>query len=55
MEWRIEGDSMRIVADIPAGTAARIVFPDGTVHAVGSGHLDLTAALAVSTLAVSTR
>jgi alpha-L-rhamnosidase len=55
VEWRIEGDSIRIAADIPAGTTARIVFPDGTVHAAGPGRFDQITALPASTLAVATR
>lgn len=55
VEWRIEGDSIRIAADIPAGTTARIVFPDGSLHAVGAGRFDQTAALPASTLAVAIR
>jgi alpha-L-rhamnosidase len=55
VEWRIEGDSIRIAADIPAGTTARIVFPDGTVHAAGPGRFDQISALPASTLAVANR
>jgi alpha-L-rhamnosidase len=55
VEWRIEGDSIRIAADIPAGTTARIVFPDGTDHAVGPGCFDQITALPASTLAVAPR
>jgi alpha-L-rhamnosidase len=42
VEWRIEGDSIRIIADIPAGTSARIIFPDGATHAAGPGTFDKT-------------
>ncbi|MBW9094961.1 family 78 glycoside hydrolase catalytic domain [Microbacterium jejuense] len=55
VEWRIEGDSIRITADIPAGTAARIIFPDGTVASAGHGRFDQTAGLPASTSAVTAR
>lgn len=48
VEWRIEGDSIRIVADIPAGTTARIVFPGGETHVAEQGRFDLTAGLPAS-------
>ncbi|WP_435527634.1 family 78 glycoside hydrolase catalytic domain [Microbacterium aurantiacum] len=51
VEWRIDADGIRIVADIPAGTTARIVFPDGTTHHAGPGAFDRTAALAASSTA----
>ncbi len=37
VEWRIEGDQMRIEVDVPAGSRATVVFPDGTTHRVGPG------------------
>lgn len=56
VDWRIEGDSIRIVADIPAGTTARIIFPDGETHLVGPGRFDKTAGLPASLhSAVATR
>lgn len=42
VEWRIEGDGIRITAEIPAGTTARIIFPDGTTHTTGPGRFDKT-------------
>lgn len=37
VEWRIEGDELRIDAEIPAGSAAKVVFPDGSTRAVRPG------------------
>lgn len=46
VEWRIEGDSIRITADIPAGTTARIVFPGGGAdYEAGPGRFDQSAPL----------
>lgn len=45
VEWRIDGDELQIEAEVPAGSAATVVFPDGSRHAVlpgpfcGRGHL----------------
>ena len=55
VEWRIEGDRIRISADIPGGTHARIVFPDGTQRQAGPGRFDETAGLPASLPAVSVR
>ncbi|MFZ8758864.1 family 78 glycoside hydrolase catalytic domain [Microbacterium sp. HMH0099] len=55
VEWRIDGDSIRITADIPAGTTARIVFPGGETHIAEQGRFDQTAGLPASPLAVATR
>lgn len=49
VEWRIEGDAIRIVADVPVGTTARIVFPDGFTHHAGPGVFDHTAAYTAPT------
>lgn len=46
VEWRIDGDRIRITADIPVGTDARIVFPDGSVHHAGPGRFDQSAPVA---------
>ena len=35
--------SCRITAEIPAGTAARVVFPDGTEHRIGPGAFEASA------------
>lgn len=37
VEWRIAGDRMHLEAEIPAGSRASVVFPDGTTHDVGPG------------------
>lgn len=55
VEWAIDNGRIRIRADIPAGTIARIVFPDGTNHAVGPGRFDHTAALPTSDLTAAAR
>ncbi|MDE0546692.1 family 78 glycoside hydrolase catalytic domain [Microbacterium sp. C7(2022)] len=48
VEWRIDGDSIRITADIPAGTTARVIFPDGTEHQALPGRFDRSAGLPAS-------
>lgn len=55
VEWRIEHDRIRISADIPPGTIARVVFPDGTEHAAGPGRFDETAGLPASSPALTAR
>lgn len=37
VRWQLDGEELRIDADIPAETTARIVFPDGTEHPAGPG------------------
>ncbi|MBT2476316.1 family 78 glycoside hydrolase catalytic domain [Microbacterium sp. ISL-103] len=37
VEWRVEGDELVVEADIPAGSRATVVFPDGTTRAAGPG------------------
>jgi alpha-L-rhamnosidase len=37
VHWQLDGEELRIDADIPADTSARIVFPDGTEHRAGPG------------------
>jgi len=37
VHWQLDGEELRIDADIPAETTARIVFPDGTGHTTGPG------------------
>lgn len=37
VEWRIEGDELHIDAEIPAGSRARIIFPDGSEVAAAPG------------------
>ncbi|PFG43020.1 alpha-L-rhamnosidase [Isoptericola jiangsuensis] len=55
VEWRIEDDRFRITADIPAGTRARVVFPDGAVRDAYPGRFDQAAALAASDHTVPAR
>lgn len=45
VEWSIDSRGMRIVADIPAGTRARIVYPGGAEFTAGSGRFDATVGL----------
>ncbi|MBD7994845.1 family 78 glycoside hydrolase catalytic domain [Arthrobacter sp. Sa2CUA1] len=37
VHWQLEGEKLRIDADIPAETTARVVFPDGTEYTAGPG------------------
>ena len=37
VHWQLDGDELRIDADIPAETKARIVFPDGAEYTAGPG------------------
>ncbi len=37
VEWRIEGEELHIDADIPAGSSATVVFPDGSTRTAGPG------------------
>lgn len=37
VEWRIDGDALVLEADIPAGSRATVVFPDGTMRVAESG------------------
>ncbi|KQZ85849.1 alpha-L-rhamnosidase [Microbacterium sp. Root166] len=48
VEWVIEDGRIRIAADIPAGTTAVVVFPDGTTHETGPGRFEHSAALPAS-------
>jgi alpha-L-rhamnosidase len=43
VEWRVEGDELVVEADIPAGSRATVVFPDGTTRAAGPGSFSGTA------------
>jgi alpha-L-rhamnosidase len=47
VEWHADGGDIRIEADIPAGTDARIVFPDGTEQLIGPGTFRATRPLPV--------
>ena len=45
VEWRIEGGRMLLTAEIPSGTVARVVLPDGTEHRIGPGAFEASALL----------
>ncbi|MFH5877240.1 hypothetical protein [Arthrobacter sp. NA-172] len=45
VHWQLDGDELRIDADIPADTSARIVFPDGSQHTAGPGRFRAGSAL----------
>jgi len=43
VHWQLDGETLRIDADIPAETEARIVFPDGSEHHAGPGRFRASA------------
>lgn len=45
VDWRLEDGELRIRADIPAATSARIVFPDGARYDAGPGGFEASRAL----------
>ncbi|MDF0513165.1 family 78 glycoside hydrolase catalytic domain [Agromyces sp. H3Y2-19a] len=45
VDWRIEGERMSLSAEIPSGTTAHVVLPDGTEHRIGAGRFETTATL----------
>ena len=45
VEWRIEGERMSLTAEIPSGTSARVVMPDGTEHRIAAGRFEVSAML----------
>lgn len=45
VDWRIEGELMSLSAEIPSGTTAHVVLPDGTEHRIGAGRFETTATL----------
>lgn len=45
VEWRIEGERMRLRAEIPSGTTALVVLPDGDEHRIGAGVFETSAQL----------
>lgn len=40
VEWRTEGERMKLSAEIPSGTTALVVMPDGTQHRTGAGRFE---------------
>ncbi|MDR6907137.1 alpha-L-rhamnosidase [Agromyces sp. 3263] len=49
VDWRIVGERMHLTAEIPSGTKARVVLPDGAVHRVGAGRFETSALLPIAT------
>ncbi|WP_347108657.1 family 78 glycoside hydrolase catalytic domain [Paenarthrobacter sp. S56] len=45
VHWHLDRDELRIDADIPARTTARVVFPDGTEYTAGPGRFRESATL----------
>ena len=41
----IEGERMSLTAEIPSGTSARVVMPDGTEHRIAAGRFEVSAML----------
>lgn len=37
VHWQLDGDELRIDAEVPADTTARIIFPDGSEYTAGPG------------------
>ncbi|WP_307807381.1 family 78 glycoside hydrolase catalytic domain [Naasia sp. SYSU D00948] len=37
VDWRLEDDQLSITVDVPAGSSAAVVFPDGERHTAGPG------------------
>ncbi|WP_350351284.1 family 78 glycoside hydrolase catalytic domain [Microbacterium sp. A8/3-1] len=37
VEWRVEGDELVVEVDVPAGSRATVVFPDGATRTAGPG------------------
>jgi alpha-L-rhamnosidase len=46
VHWQLDGDELRIDADIPADTSARILFPDGSEYTAGPGRFRAAASAA---------
>lgn len=46
VEWRIEGERMLLTAQIPSGTSALVVLPDGCERRIGPGAFEASAPLA---------
>ena len=55
VHWQLDGEELRIDADIPADTTARIVFPDGAEHTVGPGRFRESGAFAQTRTAAPSR
>lgn len=47
VHWQFDGETLRIDADIPAETEARIVFPDGSEHHAGPGRFRASAPVSI--------
>lgn len=48
VDWRIESGRMHLSAEIPSGTTARVVMPDGTEHRLGAGRFEASALLTIA-------
>ncbi|ASN20044.1 family 78 glycoside hydrolase catalytic domain [Arthrobacter sp. YN] len=46
VNWQLDGEDLRIDADIPAETTARIIFPDGSEYTAGPGRFRAAASAA---------
>ncbi|MGO4587527.1 family 78 glycoside hydrolase catalytic domain [Paenarthrobacter sp. 2TAF44] len=52
VHWQLDGDELRIDADIPAETTARILFPDGSEYTAGPGRFRAAAPAALQGISV---
>ncbi|MGO4248951.1 family 78 glycoside hydrolase catalytic domain [Paenarthrobacter sp. RAF54_2] len=50
--WQLDSDELRIDADIPAETTARIIFPDGSEYTAGPGRFRAAAPAALHGISV---
>ncbi|MWB97590.1 family 78 glycoside hydrolase catalytic domain [Agromyces seonyuensis] len=55
VEWRLEGERLQLMADIPSGTTARVILPDGAEHLVGAGRFEASATISDTTHALNER
>jgi alpha-L-rhamnosidase len=43
--WRLDGDAFRLVVNVPPGTSADVVLPDGAQHRAGTGLTEFSTSL----------
>ncbi|GAA1505074.1 alpha-L-rhamnosidase [Agromyces terreus] len=55
VEWRLEGERLQLTADIPSGTTARVILPDGAEHLIGAGRFEASATISDTTYALNER
>ncbi|WP_350346782.1 family 78 glycoside hydrolase catalytic domain [Agromyces sp. G08B096] len=55
VEWRIEGEQMQLTAEIPSGTRALVILPDGTEHLIGAGRFEASAPISDTTHTLNER